>query len=210
MKHSRERPTRAQALRREAGFTYLWVMLLVFVMGLGLLTASTLYGMSLKRDKERELLFIGHQFRDAIRRYVVAHGQAYPDSLDSLVRDPMFPGIRRFLRKVYVDPMTGKAEWGLVKVGGKIVGVYSLSHAAPFKVDNFDLIDAGLKDRTEYRQWVFTYPWNLVIPDDGSPVRGLQTSNIAGAAASAASSASTANNAFGAMPASALSFGLGK
>lgn len=208
MNRSRRWATRVHAPLREAGFTYLWVMLLVFVMGLGLLTASTLYGMSLKRDKERELIFIGHQFRDAIRRYVVAHGQAYPDSLDSLVQDPMFPGIRRFLRKVYVDPMTGKTEWGLVKVGGKIVGIYSLSNATPFKVDNFDPVDAGLKGRTEYRQWVFTYPWNLVIPDADGPIRGLQATNIAGNSASAARSASSTNSMFEAVPASTSSFGL--
>jgi len=200
---------------RSGGFTYLWVMLTVAIVGLGLATADELYSTSLRRDKERELLFIGQQFRSAIRQYAVAHGQQYPDSLQSLLLDPNFPGVRHYLRRIYVDPMTGKPDWGLVQLGGRIVGVHSMSHNTPLKVDNFEPPEAGFKDKEHYAQWTFTYPANLVVPDDGSPIQGLQTTSLAAMSASGvqgASGTSGTSSAFGSpatmtMPASNATVG---
>jgi type II secretory pathway pseudopilin PulG len=168
----------------QRGFTYLWVMLMVGLMGLGLLTAAELYSMSLRRDRERDLMFIGRQFRSAIRQYAIAHGQQYPDSLQALLLDPAYPGVKRYLRRLYVDPMTGKADWALIEVAGRVVGVHSRSIVAPFKVDNFEPAEAHFKDAEHYAQWTFTYPPNLIVPDDGSPIKGLQTVNLAAMEAS--------------------------
>lgn len=177
---------------RERGFTYLWVMMTVGLVGLSLLAAAELASTALRRDQERQLIFIGRQFRTAIRQYAIAHGQQYPDTLQTLLRDPDYPGVKRYLRRVYVDPITGKADWGLIRVGGRIVGVHSLSTAAPIQVDNFEPAEAGFKDKQQYAQWSFTYPANLVVPDDDSPIRGLQPSNMAGLQASATAAVSNA------------------
>ena len=85
--------------------------MLVAFMGVAAVIASDLYATSVRRDKERELIFIGHEFRTAIGRYYNsrAGGQAvYPLTLDELLKDPRFPSPRRHLRRLYVDPVTGK------------------------------------------------------------------------------------------------------
>ena len=58
-------------------------------------------------------------------------------------------------RKVFVDPMTRKAEWGLVQVSGRIVGVHSLSAAVPIKQAGFDEESQSFTGAQSYAEWVF-------------------------------------------------------
>ena len=61
-----------------------------------------------------------------------------PLRLEELLQDPRHPGIQRYLRKIYLDPMTGSAEWGLITgPGGEIYGVHSLSEDEPLKKSQF-------------------------------------------------------------------------
>jgi type II secretory pathway pseudopilin PulG len=104
-------------LRREAGFTYVGLIVLVAI--IGLVGAATLKADALLRRAaaEEELLEIGAAFSAALTSYAEAtpRGQpAQPPSLEELLKDPRFPGVRRHLRKIFVDPITGKAEWGIV------------------------------------------------------------------------------------------------
>jgi hypothetical protein len=151
----------------QAGFSYLWLLLLVAFMGVGLTLAVEIDSTAVQRDREKELLAIGRQFRSAIERYHATRlspgKHEYPATLEDLLRDNRVPGIRRHLRKVFVDPMTGKAEWGLVKVGGRIVGVHSFSEKMPIKQDGFEVQDVGLRGKTSYAQWVFAYPADMVL-----------------------------------------------
>ncbi|CDG81309.1 putative uncharacterized protein [Janthinobacterium agaricidamnosum NBRC 102515 = DSM 9628] len=158
--------------RRHAGFAYLWTLLLVAFMGIGLSIASELYSTALRRDKERELIFIGHEFRNAIGRYYEvkgAGGQAqYPLTLEDLLKDNRFAKPKRHLRRLYTDPTTGQAAWGLVLQEGRIVGVHSLSQQQPIKQDNFLDGDTGLRQKARYADWVFTYPADLfIVQKDG-------------------------------------------
>jgi hypothetical protein len=146
--------------RCEAGFAYLWTLMLVALLGVGLTVGAQIYATAAQRDKERELLAIGRQFRAALASYhdtqPGAGGQrAYPATLDDLLRDGRVPGMRRHLRKVFVDPMTGRPEWGLVRADGRIVGVHSLSDARPIKQDGFDADDAAFKGKHKYSEWMF-------------------------------------------------------
>ncbi|MEF9927501.1 MAG: type II secretion system protein, partial [Massilia sp.] len=100
---------------RQAGFTYLG--LIIFVTIIGLVGAATLkIGALLQRAAaEEELLDIGAAFSAALDSYAAATPQGaspYPPSLKELLKDPRVPGVRRHLRKIFVDPLTGKAEWG--------------------------------------------------------------------------------------------------
>jgi type II secretory pathway pseudopilin PulG len=143
------------ACRQCKGFTYIGLLLLVAMMGLALTQAVPMWQTLQQRDKEEELLFVGDQFRRAIARYFAAGG-AYPRQLEDLVKDPRFPGVRRFLRKVYRDPITGGAEWGLVKLPGDVItGVYSLSEAEPIKKAEFSLADQSFEGKTKYSEWQF-------------------------------------------------------
>ena len=142
------------------GFTYLGLIILLAVMGM-VAAAGLKMGTLLQRAAaEEELLEIGAQFGEALRSYAAATPQGKPQqppSLQDLLKDPRFPTIRRHLRKIFVDPVTGKAEWGIVYLGDKVgvIGVYSLSAAKPLKVANFDIRFQNLENREHISDWKF-------------------------------------------------------
>jgi len=146
--------------RRQGGFTYLGLIVFVFI--IGLVGAATLKVEALLRraQLERELLDTGMQFSLALDSYAAATPRGQPRApmrLDELLRDNRFPSPRRHLRKVFIDPVTGKAEWGLVRAGeaGPILGVHSLSQATPLKQANFEPYFAGFENREHLAQWRF-------------------------------------------------------
>jgi len=148
--------------RRQAGFTYLG--LIIFVAIIGLVGAATLkIGSLLQRAAaEEELLEIGAAFSAALDSYAAATprgGSPYPPSLAELLKDPRSPAVRRHLRKVYIDPLTGKAEWGIVYLGDGETGVvafHSLSNARPLKLANFDSRFKGLDNKEKISEWRFS------------------------------------------------------
>lgn len=152
---------------RQAGFTYLWVLMLVAFMGIGLSIASESYVLGAKRERERELLVIGRAFQEAIARYHALRPesgvQAYPSSLEDLLLDQRVPGTLRHLRKIYRDPMTGKAQWGLIKLGDRIVGVHSLSTEKVLKRDGFEEEQSSLANKDTYDQWEFVVAWDKAL-----------------------------------------------
>lgn len=158
----------------QKGFSYLWVLLFVAFMGVGLTVAVEIDSTGAQRDKEKELLSIGRQFRGAIGRYYEAKSIGgkgeYPTTLENLLQDNRVPGIKRHLRKIFVDPMTGKAEWGLMMIAGRIVGVHSLSQKTPIKQDGFEAEDTNFRNKQKYSEWVFTYPSDLMV-QNGSDAR---------------------------------------
>ena len=149
---------------RQQGAAYLWMLWLVALIGLNLVLAVELDVLTVQRDREQELLSIGRQFRSAIKSYRNAAGAngEYPTSLEVLLQDDRVSGIRRHLRKVFVDPMTGQAEWGMLKVNGRIVGIHSLSDREPLKQDGFYRIDdRTLRHKSKYSEWIFSDPPDL-------------------------------------------------
>jgi type II secretory pathway pseudopilin PulG len=152
---------RAPAIRHQAGFTYLGLIILVTL--IGLVGAATLkVGVLLQRAAaEEELLAIGAAFSDALQSYaaVTPPGQPQqPPTLQDLLKDPRFPGTRRHLRKLFVDPLTGKAEWGVLYQGDKVgvLAVYSLSEAKPLKIANFDARFQNFENKEHLSEWKFT------------------------------------------------------
>lgn len=147
--------------RECAGFTYLGVLFIVALMGTLLAVAGESWHTASQREKERELLFIGHEFRDAIGLYFNRTPGAikkYPRSLEDLLKDSRYLVAQRYLRKIYVDPMTGSKEWGLVKAAdGGVAGVYSLSEQAPIKLTSFAAEDAAFENMQKYSDWKFVY-----------------------------------------------------
>ncbi len=146
--------------RREGGFTYLSLIILVAIIGMA--AAATLkVGSVIQRSRaELQLLDIGAAYSDALQSYADATPAGMPTqppSLQELLRDPRFPGVRRHLRRIYVDPMTGSAEWGIVYLGDKVgvLAVYSLSDAKPVKIGNFPQRFATLAGRKKISEWRF-------------------------------------------------------
>jgi general secretion pathway protein G len=86
--------------------------------------AIPLVRLTLQRERERELHYDLWMMRDAIDRYkdaadrgafqIKVDSQGYPPDLDTLVQGVDSNGKKlKFLRRVPVDPMTGKPEWGM-------------------------------------------------------------------------------------------------
>ena len=146
---------------RAAGFSYIGLLILVAVMGVALGLTGDLWQTEAQREREAQLLFVGDQFRQAIRHYVqqtASRLQAYPMRLDDLLLDPRYPNPHRYLRKIWLDPITGSADWGLVQgPNGEIFGVYSRSQAKPIKQANFSLADAAFEGKDKYSDWQFVY-----------------------------------------------------
>jgi type II secretory pathway pseudopilin PulG len=147
-------------MRRAHGFTYIGLLIVVALLTLGLAAIGQVWSTAAKRERERELLFVGDQFRRAIGSYFeTSPGAAkqYPSKLEDLLEDQRFPMVKRHLRKIYLDPMTGSREWGLVTQGDRITGVYSRSEDRPLKTGNFDSADRAFADSNAYLDWHFVY-----------------------------------------------------
>jgi len=117
-------PKNGRPARRQRGFTL--VELIVATTILIILTGMAVPTLRLaaKRERERQLREDLWMMRDAIDRYKdAADKQAfktkigsdnYPPDLETLVNGEDVNGKKlKFLRRIPIDPMTGKTEWGL-------------------------------------------------------------------------------------------------
>lgn len=151
------RPRRARC----TGFTYLGTLFAVALLGVGLAAAGQSWQAASQRDKEQELLFVGDQFRRAIGAYYESSpggAKQFPASLDELLLDRRHPTVRRHLRRLYADPLTGGREWGLVRgPGERIAGVYSRAAGAPIKTGGFPRPYGEFAGAASYREWRFIY-----------------------------------------------------
>ena len=142
---------------RERGFTYLGLLFAIAILGFALSAVGVVWSTQIRRDREAELLFVGDQIREAIGHYYAA-GRVYPLQLSDLLQDSRVPQVRRFLRRVYPDPMTGNADWQLILgPAGGIIGVASSSQLKPIKVARFPDADSDFEKKECYCDWKFVY-----------------------------------------------------
>ena len=147
---------------RSSGFTYLALLIAVAITAGALAAAGGLYSHVSQREKERELLFVGEQFRQAIALYywrTPGGAHQYPKDLEALLEDKRWPVTQRYLRKVYRDPMTGTQDWGVVEApgGAGIMGVYSKSESVPIKTANFPARWTAFEEARNYADWKFVF-----------------------------------------------------
>lgn len=159
---------------RQRGYTYIGLLVSVAILGMMLTMVARVWRTTEQRERETQLLWIGHAYRMAIASYY-ALGHQYPPTLQVLLRDDRFPIPTHHLRRLYADPMTGKPDWTLLTspTGQGIVGVASSSQARPVKHDGFDKIDESFKDADCYCAWKFAYltnAWGRLLPGQGIPV----------------------------------------
>ncbi len=96
----------------EQGYILIAVMFLVAMVLIMLAMAAPKMAADIQRDREVEMIHRGKQYVRAIKLYYKKFG-AYPPNLEALEKSNEI----RFLRKRYVDPMTGKDEWHLIHFG---------------------------------------------------------------------------------------------
>lgn len=155
----------------EQGFTYLGLLLFIAISGIGLAAVGQLWKTETQREREKELLFVGEQYASAIASYYESSpggAKSYPSKLQDLLLDDRFPVVKRHLRKMYRDPMTGSDEWGTIRQQGRIVGVYSQSATPPIKRYGFSGDWQGFDAAERYSDWKFTLATLQPAPDQGS------------------------------------------
>ncbi len=154
----------------QKGFTYITALIFVAVVGISLNVAGQCWSNKMKREKEKELLFYGDRFRQAIEAYNTAtpggKTPEYPRSLKDLLKDPRYPKVHRHLRKIYKDPMTPEGEWGIVMAPkGGIKGVFSKSKDKPLKTGNFPSPYEDFEKAETYADWKFVFaPEQKTVP----------------------------------------------
>ena len=148
----------------EAGMTLLELIIACSILIVLASAALPVARYSIVRSKEAELRRDLREMKDAIDRYkdaadknlirVEVGSEGYPPDLETLVKGVQLGASTdhkiRFLRKIPVDPITGRADWGLRAVqddpdstswGGKnVFDVYSKSQATAL-------------DGTKYSDW---------------------------------------------------------
>lgn len=96
----------------EEGYILIWVMFLLVLFTIALSVAAPAIGKQIERDREVETMERGKQYIRAVQLYYKKF-HAYPPNADALVNTNQI----RFLRKKYVDPMTGKQDWKPILFG---------------------------------------------------------------------------------------------
>jgi type II secretory pathway pseudopilin PulG len=134
----------------QEGFTYLMLLWWVAIGGVMLAAVAQSWVNEARREKDIELAFRAAQITRAIQSYYEATPGGVrlpPTSFKDLLEDRRGPVLMRHLRQVWPDPVTGGAEWGLIKRGPYLQGVYSLSRLKPVR---------GPDGARSYRDWRFT------------------------------------------------------
>jgi len=165
-------------VKHDRGFTYIGVLLATAILTAGLGLVIEAWHTTLRREKEADLQHIGIQYQRAILLYYEgspAGRPRYPRELKDLLHDERYPTARRYLRKLYPDPITG-GEWAIMKApDGGIMGIHSTSSAIPLKVRGA---------AATYQDWKYTYvPANAAPKKPAVPAGSTSAKPTAGAAA---------------------------
>ena len=103
---------RRKSAQGESGFALLLVFLMAACIAIELYRELPRVAFESQRAKEQLLIQRGEQYKRAIQVFVRKNNR-YPASIDELESYQN----QRFLRRRYIDPMTGKDKWRVVKVG---------------------------------------------------------------------------------------------
>lgn len=145
-------------MKSQKGVAYLWMLFLVFLLGLGLGKTLEVYSTVVQRNKEAELLYVGRLYTEAIRQYYTSSPgsvKKYPEKLEDLLKDRRHLATRRYIRKLYDDPVTGAAFSPLFSPEGGIWGVASASSKRPLKRAGFSSPFETFAAAERYADWRF-------------------------------------------------------
>jgi hypothetical protein len=164
------------------GFTYLIVLIMVAALLAVLAAAGTRWATVDQRIREAALLRAGASVRGAIGAYYESSPgsvKRYPPSLEALLRDERYLGMRRYLRKIPNDPMTRQSDWELMSApDGGVMGIHSRSDRVPFKTGNFSSTDASLAGAASYSDWQFVYVPTPSPSPQGRPPNSLSMQGV--------------------------------
>src|ERR1700730_1904635 len=114
--------TRYRAPSREDGYALMMVVFFTALMLVAAMVAAPRILLEGKREKEKEMIWRGHQYVRGVKLYYRKMGR-FPTSIDDLTKPKT--GSLRFMRQAYKDPMNGEdGSWRLIYVGpaGQLIG----------------------------------------------------------------------------------------
>jgi type II secretory pathway pseudopilin PulG len=161
----------------QRGVSYLWAVITLAVIGIGLARLGEVWSLRQQQAREAELLRRGDAIARAIEAYVNVQGAPpKPGSLEDLVHDPRLLSPRRFLRKVYQDPLTGDDFELIRSADGGIAGVYSRAEGVPLKQGGFPREYASFANQSSYAAWKFPPETAMspVVPGGGEQDEKVQ------------------------------------
>ena len=143
----------------QQGITYLWMLFFVFLLSLGLGKSLEVFSLMDQRQKEQELLYVGKIYQEAIRQYYLSGQEKnkYPPRLEDLLKDPRYLVTRRYIRKLYPDPLTNKDFLPIFSAEGGICGVKSSSEKKPIKIFFKEKKFQEFNNAKSYQQWLFQF-----------------------------------------------------
>lgn len=113
---------------KQTGLAYLAVLFLVAAISLSLAVVTQNQDTQLKREKEKDWLYVGKQYERAIANYyhLSPNGlKTLPNSVDDLLTDKRFVAPVHHLRKAYLDPLTNQHWVQLLNDDKQLTGVVS-------------------------------------------------------------------------------------
>lgn len=156
--------SRRQVESKEAGFILLMLIFMVALLLIALAVAAPRIATSIQRDREAELIHRGEQYKRAIKLYYKKFGR-YPSTIDQLVNTNNM----RFLRKRYVDPMTGKDDWKIIHFGE--------AHVKPMGLFGQPISNGGLSTTAGSSALGGAPSGGIGAPSVGTPIGGSTPSS---------------------------------
>ena len=155
-----KRPTRI-VREQEQGLTLVELIVTVAILSILASAAVPVTMFTVKRANEHELRRDLWELRDAIDAYKDAadkhafqtkvDSQNYPPDLETLVNGVDVQGKKvKFLRRIPIDPMTGKPEWGLRSMQDDPT---SDSYGGQSVFDVYSKAQGTALDGTKYSTW---------------------------------------------------------
>jgi general secretion pathway protein G len=150
--------------RNAAGFTMVEVAIVAAMIAILAAMAVPVARYSLRRQKELELRYELRTIRETIDKYkqmsdtgripLEVGGEGFPPELETLVKGVNLVGQvgkkHRFMRRIPIDPMTSKTEWGLRSYQDE---PDSFSWGGQNVYDVYSLSEARALDGTYYKDW---------------------------------------------------------
>src|SRR3984893_10198954 len=108
--------------RCERGYALMMVVFFTALLLVATMVAAPRILLEGKREKEKEMIWPGHQYVRGVKLYYRKMGR-FPTSIDDLTKPKT--GSLRFMRQAYKDPMNAEdGSWRLIYVGpaGQLIG----------------------------------------------------------------------------------------
>src|SRR6185312_1061712 len=116
--------------KSESGYALLLIFAMAAIVAITLYTEIPRVAFEAQRDKEQLLIDRGNEYQRAVTLFVHKFNR-FPGSMEELENT----NSQRFLRRRFVDPMTGKKEWRLIHAGPGGTLTDSVDSKAPDQKD---------------------------------------------------------------------------